>query len=264
MSLKRLLLLTDYTLASNLAACHCYQIASLCKAEVISLHGINSTEDSEWAEKKSVEQITNIANFDKNISFKPVVSTLNLIQGLKDWLKNKSVDLTFMATHGKKDLQFITGSNALKLIFNAETPTVVVQHNTPLRPYKNILLPIFSHEAELQAPLSTLQAIISLFGSKLTIIIPATKDDHEEKEMQKKVDTIKNVLKIDNAHLELRRTDQPTKKFGKELLSVASHEKFDLIALMIDTKHHRKEAEKRKKIFQELITNENGIPVLCI
>ena len=55
---------TDFTTASSVAADHCYQLASLFKAEVRSFHVINSEADREWAEEKSAEQMRKLANYD--------------------------------------------------------------------------------------------------------------------------------------------------------------------------------------------------------
>lgn len=152
MELKRLLVLDDFTEAANIAAAHSYQIAILSKAEVISLHVVSEDEDIEWAKMKCKEQIQKIENYDASIPFTQMAAKLNLFKGMNKWLEERKVDITFMATHGKKDIQFITGSHALKLIFNAETPTLVVQHKTPLRPYKHVLLPVFVHHNDMQFP----------------------------------------------------------------------------------------------------------------
>jgi len=47
-------------------------------------------------------------------------------------------------------------------------------------------------------------------------------------------------------------------------LVALSEENVDLIALVIGAKHHRDKAEKNKTFTQELITNEAGLPVLCL
>jgi|GEM_PF-3496386 len=264
MPLNRLMVFTDFTLASAVASSHCYQIASLSKSEVISLHVISDDEDLEWAERKSAEQISKIENYDKNIKYTPIASGQSLFSGMNKWLDDQGVGLTFMATHGKKDLQFVTGSNALKLIFNSETPMVVVQQNTPLRPYKHILIPLFSHQADMQFPLDVLQSIITLFGSKVTLLIPSFKEDQENEEMHRTIDWLKGILEEKTPHIEVRSSDETSKKFSKAMLSVVEEEGIDLIAVMIGAKHHREDAEKWKKFYQSVITNQSGVPVLCL
>jgi hypothetical protein len=264
MSLNRLMVLTDFTSASTAAAAHCYQLASLSNAEVIALHAISHDEDMEWARKKTEDQIRKVVNYNGRIPFKPMALSQNLFSGLNKWLENQGVDLTFMATHGKKDLQFVKGSHAMKLILNAEAPMVVVQHNTPLRPYKNILIPVFGHQAEMQFQVQIFQAIIRLSGARLTLLTPAVKEGQEKEQMQRTIDWIKGLLEKDASGIEVRSSDQSGKKFSKDVIAVAKEEGSDLIAVIIGARHHREESEKGKKFFQTLITNEEGLPVLCL
>jgi hypothetical protein len=231
---------------------------------VISFHAISSNEDCEWAEKKCVEQINKISNFNSEITFTAKADSLNLLQEVKGLIQKNAVDLTFMATHGKKDLQFITGSNALKLVFNAEAPTIVVQQNTKLKPYKHIMLPVSILKEEMEFHLPILQHIINLFNAKLTLFVPATKDDKEEAQLQLKVDAIKHTLKLNNESMLIKKSNQSNKKFEKEFLAYAKEQRVDLIAVVVDVKHNRANAEKGKKFLQEMITNETGIPVLCL
>jgi hypothetical protein len=264
MALENLMLFTDFTAASNVAAGHCYQIASLNKSNVISLHVISNNEDLEWAEKKSIEQIQKIDNYDSTISFKPIASSQSLFQGMNKWLEQQGVSLAFMATHGKKDLQFVTGSNALKLIFNAEVPILVVQQKTPVRPYKHILLPLFSHQAGMQFPIDVLKTIVKTFNAKITLLKPAAGNSQENENLMKSIEHISSSLQNEAQSIEIKSSEQPEKKFSQAAISASKDLGADLIVVLIGAKHHREEAEKTKKFYQSVITNEHAIPVLCL
>lgn len=255
---------TDFTAASSIAAGHCYQLASLVKAEVRSFHVVSSDDDRDWAEAKSIEQMRKLPNYDAGVPFTPLASSRNLFKGLNTWLHEQHVGLTFMATHGKKDVQFVTGSNALKLIFNAEVPTLVVQQGTPVRPYRHILLPLLSHQAEMQFPVEVLQAMVRTFGSKVTLLTPAEANSKEQDELKKAVDRISGTLQDVAPGISVKSSEQPEKKWSKSVVNIVQEEGADLIAVLVGAKHHRKEAEKTKKFYQALITNEHGVPVLCL
>ena len=169
-----------------------------------------------------------------------------------------------MATHGKKDVQFVTGSNALKLIFNAEVPTLVVQQRSPVRPYRHILLPLLSHQAEMQFPVEMLQAIVRVFGSKITLLTPAAANSKEQDELKKAVDRFTGALQDVASGIIVKSSDQPEKKWSKSVVSIAEEQGVDLIAVLVGAKHHREEAEKTKRFYQAVITNEHGVPVLCL
>jgi hypothetical protein len=264
MELKKLMIFDDFTEAANIAAQHCYQIAALSKAEVVSLHVVSDNEDLDWAEKKCVEQIKKMKNYDESVPFQPLATKLNLFQGMNKWLEERNIDITFMATHGKKDIQFLTGSHALKLIFNAEIPTMVVQHKTPLRPYRNILLPVFGHQNEMQFPINALKSIGELFGAKLMLLTPASKDAAEKEEIQQTVAWLRSGLVDSFSAINVKESNQSEKNLSKAVSAAIGEGNFDLIAIVIGAKHHRDISEKNKKFIQSIITNEEHLPVLCL
>lgn len=264
MALKKLLIFTDYTAASDMAAQHCYQLASLAGSEIVSLHVISSDEDIEWAEQKCVEQAKRLQNYDGNIPFIPIASAQSLFRGMNKWLHQQGVNLAFMATHGKKDLQFVTGSNALKLIFSAEAPILVVQQQTVLRPYNHILLPVFSHQSGMIFPMDELKAVVSLFNSSVTFITPAANEASEIEAMERTIHELSLSLKGIASNIAVKASDLNGKKFSVAVAASAEELRADLIAVLIGAKHHRKEAERIKKFYQTVITNDAGFPVLCL
>lgn len=264
MSLKRLLLLTDYTVASSIAAEHCYQIASLNGGEVFSLHVVSDNEDIAWAEKKSREQVKNISNYNDKIAFKPIVSSQNLFQGFNDWLLAQEIGLTFMATHGKKDVQFITGSNALKLILNAEAPTLVTQQKTQLKSYKRVLFPVFEGQEDMEFPISTFKSIVELFDSEITFMVQANKDEAAQNKVKNQIEKLKVRIGLQESKTEIYVSTQSGSKFASEVISVGQQQTYDLISMIVAAKHHRTESDKTKKFYQAMITNEFALPVLCL
>ena len=136
------MVLTDFTEASTVAVEHCYQLASLNQAVILSLHVVQHQSDLEWAKTKTEKQFKGARNYDEAITFKAMASKSSLYKDINSLMKEHQVELSFMATHGKKGMQFVTGSDALKVIFNAETPMLVVQRETALRSYKRIVMPM--------------------------------------------------------------------------------------------------------------------------
>jgi hypothetical protein len=65
------------------------------------------------------------------------------------------------------------------------------------------------------------------------------------------------------AGVKIVNSDQPVKKFTKDVIARAA-DNVDLVAVITGARHHREEADKSKKFFQALITNEHGVPVLCV
>ncbi len=96
------MVLTDFTEASTVAVEHCYQLASLNQAEIISLHIIQNHSDLEWAETKTEKQFKKAGNYDEAIKLKALASKSSLYKDINSLMKEYQVELSFMATHGKK------------------------------------------------------------------------------------------------------------------------------------------------------------------
>ncbi|MFT7035554.1 MAG: hypothetical protein ACJA2S_004078 [Cyclobacteriaceae bacterium] len=267
MSLKKLMVLTDFTEASTVAVEHCYQLASLNQAEIISLHIIQNQSDVEWSKTKTEKQLKEASNYDKGIKFKAIASKSSLYKDINSLMKENQVELSFMATHGKKGMQFVTGSDALKLIFNAKTPIVVVQRDTPLRPYKRIVMPLFGTKSEMDFSIKTLLNISKLYNSFVTFLYTKFETDEELRNLMSSIDPIKDLFKSHGLEFELKGVAHSPLKFSKAIMEHVESEKdngknTDLIVLSLGLEDGKSAANKFKEIAQTVVTNKENLPVL--
>jgi nucleotide-binding universal stress UspA family protein len=262
--INNILVLTDYTIASGIAAQHAYQLAELAKAEVLSLHTITNQGDLQWAIAKSTEQIEKLPNYNEKIKHHPLVLQLDLFNGLDKLLVERNVQLNFMATHGKKDMQFLTGSNALKLIRNAKSPFLIVQQNSPVRPYSHVVLPVFAEYYKIEFSETLLQSLLKLFRAKITFVIPADTDKSDSSTLNQAVQRLSAILANNATEVQLKKTELSGKKFQTEVLQFSTDSKADAIAVITGYSNQQDFASKNKSFFQSLITNEVGLPVLCL
>jgi len=267
MSLKKLMVLTDFTKASTVAVEHCYQLASINQSEIISLHIVQHGSDLEWAKTKTEKQFKEARNYDESIPFKAMASKSSLYKDIYTLMKEQDVQLSFMATHGKKGMQFITGSDALKVIFNAETPILVVQRDTSLNPYKHIVMPMFGSQAEMDFSIKTLLNIAQLFNSSVTFLYPTFKTDEALKNVLSSFDLIKELFESHGLRIEMKNAEYSASNFAKAIMEEVQNEKItgkniDLIVLSMGLEDGKKEAIKHKSLAQAMLTNERNLPVL--
>lgn len=267
MPLKKLMVLTDFTEASSVAIEHCYQLASLNQAEITALHIIHHQSDLEWAKSKTETQFKEARNYDEAITFKAMASKISLYKDIRKLLEEQQVQLSFMATHGKKGMQFVTGSDALKLIVNAKTPIVVVQRDTPLRPYKRIVMPLFGTRAEIDFSIMSLIYIARLYNSFVTFLYPKFRTDEELRNFIGLIDPIKDLFKSNGIEFDLTHAENGLRKFAESIMHHIKSEKdngkkTDLIVLSLGLDDGKAEAKKNKGLAQSMLSNENSIPVL--
>ena len=138
-----------------------------------------------------------------------------------------------MATHGKKGMQFVTGSDALKVIFNAETPTLVVQRGTPLRSYKRILMPMFGTHAEMGFSIKTLLSIARIYKSHVTFLYPTSNTDGELRNILSSIEPIKDLFESNGLKFVMKSSDYPPSKFEKAIMQEAEEENIDSLEFFL-------------------------------
>jgi uncharacterized protein (DUF849 family) len=160
-------------------------------------------------------------------------------------------------------MQFVTGSDALKVIFNAETPILVVQRDTPLRQYKRIVMPMFGTQAEMDFSIKTLIKIARLYKSDVTFLYPTFKTEEELGNVLSSVDPVKKLFESNGLKFEIKKTDYLADQFAKALMEHLEEEKnMDLVVLSMGLEDGKTEASKYKSLAQAMITNEMNLPVL--
>lgn len=74
----------------------------------------------------------------------------SIFTDIGDCAKKEHAQLIIMGTHGKRGLQSLFGSHAMKVITSAECPFLIVQKDTKVQEVKNIIVPIDLTKESLQ------------------------------------------------------------------------------------------------------------------
>lgn len=260
---------TDFTPIGQNAIDHAVKAGELLNFKVTILHVINretksnfGKENTELAVEKKLKDIVKDIKSKSKVSVDFIFregSIFDVIHEVADELK---VNMMILGTHGKKGLQHLTGSYAMKVITQSPVPVIVVQkRQIGDHGYKKIVFPIGLYTESRQ---QVFYAIVThlLFKSELLVY----------KQTSKQVaDTTK--LNIITSQIEEEFTKHGVKytvteaekhaNFAGQLLDFAVSHSADMLMMMTDSNIENPSFDN-STWSEKLIFNLAQIPVLCI
>ncbi len=254
----KILIPTDFSSVAITAISHAKKIATIMKGQIIVLHVVEKDSQIEGTHKK----------------LKPIVDEI-IASGIKaeskvvagDFLKQvplvaeiMEVQLIIMGTHGRRGIQHLVGSYAMKIITNSAIPFIVVQDKRVPEKYSNIVFPI-DLSAETKLKLEMTASMAKHLGSTVHIFAAKDNDPFNKKAMDANVAHAKKYFIQQNVPLVVKISDEDG-DFSKQCIHYSVSVDADLIAII--NLNYRSLNPLFKQDEEALITNEAQIPVLTV
>jgi len=250
---------TDFTEVGENAVNHAATLAKDTGASLIVLHVVSKAEEVSAARAK-LTKVAAETSEKFGIETKIEVRIGNIFEDIGNTAAEEDARLIIMGTHGLKGLQYITGSNALKVITNSKAPFVVVQKKQATTPYQNIVMPIDINK-ETKQKLKFATEMAKYFGSKVHIIVPKESDEFLVNKLERNLAFAKNYLEENGIEFGTEVGDGGA--FDKEVISYAVEVDADLITIMNLTEDNLLHLFGNE-YEQKIITNEPQIPVMVV
>jgi len=187
----------------------------------------------------------------------------NIFDDIPEVADREKADLVVMGTHGMHGLQFIVGSNALRIVTESNVPIVIVQENTTqTAKVSKLLLPLDLHQ-ETKQKLKIAADVAARFHAEIHLISPKESDEFLNNRLARNISYAEGYLDERKITYKTIITDEDSGGFVKELLQYANHVNIDLICILNTTEErlvHAFGIDSEQKI----ITNEAGIPVMIL
>ena len=260
---------TDFSETCQNAINHGVELAEFLDHKLTILHVINKDSKSQLKKENLnistiTENLNDIANDIRERS-RITVETLTREGSIFDEINQTATDigakLMVMGTHGKKGLQYLFGSYALKVVSKSPVPTIVVQKRSFGEGYKNIVFPINTFtEARQQVQWAIHMA--KTFGSSINIF----RQPHSDASLAYKVKVVSAQIEEAFKKFNISYTITDASKSGNfagQMIEFAAEKKADLIMIMTDADLFSPDfnagAWDEKMMF-----NQHQIPVMCI
>jgi nucleotide-binding universal stress UspA family protein len=229
---------TDFSEVCENAIQHGAEIARSLGFKLCLLHVINKETKSRLKKESQdlsyiIKQLAGLQETYKKkyrIQVDKVVVEGSIFTAIHEVARELRANLIVLGTHGKKGLQHVFGSYALRVVLESPVPVIVVQKKSFGKGYHNIVFPI-SNDLEPRQKVQTALKISKLFDSKIHLFRSKEKDAALASRVAIITKQIQEIL-TDNKikfHVE---TASRASGFASQVLSYAVLNKADLIMIM--------------------------------
>lgn len=251
----------DFTAVGDVALSNAINLSRQFKMPIVLL---NIVKDSEGipASRTKLEAIASKTATENKVVVSAVSRVGNIFEDIGDAASELNAKFIVMGTHGKRGIQHVIGSYALKVITSSEIPFVVVQVGVKTSGYNNIIMP-FDLSSDTKQKLKYGAEIALAFDSTIHVIVPMESDEYFRKQVKGNLHFAKQYLDERKVKFTTTIAENDANHFVEDILKLAEEKNADLIAIM----NHGGVA--LPTIFgdsfeQQMITNESKIPVMCV
>ena len=256
----KILVPTDFTSVADTALNHAIRIASIMDGEIVLLHVVDRDSKIDEAREK-VDPIAEKVSKEHDIPTIGKVVSGNIFDDIDKVADYEGARLIIMGTHGRKGLQHVTGSYAMKVVTSSTIPFIVVQDRVLPESYKNIVFPI-DFKAETKQKISLTASMAEKLGAKVHIFADADEDKFDAQKIKNNVAYTKKFFTKAGIDYVVEKADPKGGDFVKQITRYSASINADFIAVL--NLNYRSINAFLKQSEEELITNEAQIPVLMV
>lgn len=257
--MSKIIVTTDFTSVSEVAIRYASELSKHTKSEVNLLHIVAKESERAEAESKMQAQAAKM-NMEGTAA---ITAVGNIFEDIPETAEREKAELIVMGTHGLRGMQFIVGSNALRVVSEGNVPFIIVQEeNKRSANIKKILAPLDLHQ-ETKQKLKVVVDVAKKFGAEVHLVSPKESDEYLHNKLARNVAYAEGYLAENNIKYKTAVTDSGTSGFVKDLLKYANYADIDLICIL-NTAEDRLVHAFGVDSEQKIITNEAGIPVMIL
>lgn len=258
----------DFTSIGDIAIDNAIQMAKVLSYKINLLHVINKTTKSDL--KKSNQPLESISEKLKVLTEKIKsehkievdYSTRDgsIFTTIAEESKRIGANFLVFGTHGKRGIQFLLGSFAVKLIKSCPVPVFVVQKPADQSSFKDIVFPLDLQPGSKQKVKWAI-ALNKQFNCRFHIFADSYPDEYIQNRLRADLKQVKKILEKHN--IEYTENHSGSKnKFAMQIISFAHKTNADMI--MISTDPDKITWSLWGSMDERIIYNNKKIPVLCI
>ena len=260
----------DFTVIGDYALEHAIGIAKSIDYDVYIFHVINKDTKARIKREKlpnnfvelELQKVVERVTKDNKLYVKFIAREGNIFTDIASIAKEEGARFVVMGTHGKKGIQHVTGSWALKVISASEVPFIVVQEKHFKHGYKNIVFPV-DDTVESKQKVKWAIHIAKIFNSIVHIISTNESDSGIAARVYRNTQQIKKFFTENGIEYIVKVNDEKGGNFAKSVISYAENVDADLIMIMT-------EPDALLPVFnwgkwdEQILFNTSNLPVMCV
>jgi len=251
---RNIIVAYDFTSAAESAMNYAIELAKTFEAEVNLLH---IAKDSGEVSKAQAKFEVLLKGLNTTIKINTIVKKGNIFTDIGTTGKELHAFLIVMGTHGVKGMQKVFGSFAIKVITSAHIPFIIVQDKNTIKTLDKMVIPIDTSKESLQ-----IEQVVTALANKVNSHIHVIAEKYTDSTLKIKMAVHFEVIRKQFADNNLGHENAYLKKYSsEEILKYAKNVGANMIAISYFSDSIFPQFDR---IFQDIITNKDKIPVLIV
>lgn len=258
-----LLVPVDFTSVSRTAVNHAASLAHTIGASIHLFHVVGKKSELEDAHMRLESFMSEMKAEYSDLNFNMTLRKGSIFEDIGGVAEEIGAKLIIMGTHGMKGMQFIVGSNALRIVSSSITPIIIVQ-DRPIRPegYEDIVVPLDLHK-ETKQKLTLVVKMAKYFHSRVHLISPKETDEFLSNTLKRNLTYASQMLNKEGVNYTVTVPESDEGDFADIMLRFAASKDADLITIM-NLREKSLAGIIGGKYTQRIITNQAQIPTLLV
>jgi nucleotide-binding universal stress UspA family protein len=276
LTVKNILIPTDFSETASLAVAHGAHMAHLFSAKIYLLHSVETTiytgqpgepvliQAAETIYKLGVDQLNTVAEEIKknyNIDIEALTVYGKPATAIAEAVNEKNIDIVIMGTHGASGFQEVfVGSNTNRAVHLSKCPVISIRVTSKNIGFLNIVMPI-SNKLNSRQKANNVIELATKYNSVVHVLgLLEAHDTMDENRFKIKIDSVTDALT--KAHIKYTTKIVRGHNPAIEALKFSDEVNGDLIAIMND--HESDLTGMLLGTFSGHIVNHSKIPVMSI
>ncbi len=265
---KLILVPTDFSDACDNAVKYAAQVAKSLNYKLSIIHILNKdikaqlkreNENVNYLYKRLQFQVEEVKKrYEIEISYS--VKEGSIFDKIHQEAENQGANLIVLGSHGKKGMQYLIGSHALRIIAKSLVPAIVVQ-NKPFHGFNNIVFPITDF-TEARQKVKWAVFITRIFNSRIHLFIQNQNDPGLARKIEVITEQVKKAFDEEGIIYKLSKAGKK-RSLHTQLINYAIENDADMIMIMTEPDIYA--PDFNLGLWDERIMfNKAEIPVMCI
>jgi nucleotide-binding universal stress UspA family protein len=250
----------DFSHVAENAYAHAVNVAKQLDREIVLLHIVES-EDAVGPSTGKLDAKAQALTKEFGIRTHFLIKSGSIFETIRDGAMEVKAELVIMGTHGRKGVQKLTGSRALKVMANSKIPFLVVQEKPVKNVFERILFPV-DFRKENKEKVNWVHYLSKNFNSTFVLFKRKASDRGFKKNIASNLLYAETFFKNNDVKYEIADATG-SMSYEKEMVEFAGKNNIDMIIVLvtrdigwIDYLLAAKE--------QYVIANPDAIPVMCV
>ncbi len=258
----------DFTSIGDLAIENAVKMAKILQYKVCLLHIINKpslknlkkANEPVEAINKKLEVIAEKIRKEESVQVDYLSKKGSIFSAIAEVTKEIGANFLVFGTHGKRGVQFLTGSFAVKLVKTCPVPVFVVQKPAGNCQFKDVVFPLDMEPGSKQKVKWAI-SFYRQFKSTFHIFVDSYPDEFIQNRLKADLRQVKKILEKNNISY-TENFSPPKGNFSQKTVAFAKNIKADVI--MISTDPDKITWNLFGSNDERTIYNKEKIPVMCI